>query len=119
MAAQRLAGRRVLVVEDEYLIALEVERALQEHGAEVVGPVASVHGALDLSEHSGRLDLAVLDINLHGEAAYPVAESLQSKGIPFVFTTGYDNASISRKFAHVMLLEKPIDPDRIALALLS
>jgi two-component SAPR family response regulator len=116
---QCLAGRRILVVEDEYLIALDMGRALEEQGAEVVGPVASVSGALELIESSGRLDIAVLDINLHGEPAYPVAKSLQSKGVPFVFTTGYGASSVSREFADIRMFEKPVDPAKLAEALLS
>ena len=118
MSLQSLLHPRVLVVEDEYLIALEVERALEEEGAEVIGPVASVQATLDLIEQSGHLDAAVLDINLHGEDAYPIAESLQRKGVPFVFTTGYGAATISKQFAGVRLFEKPVDPKKIVLALL-
>ena len=67
MSTRSLAGQRVLVVEDEYVIALEVGRALEDEGAEVVGPVASVSAALELIERTDRLDIAILDINLHGE----------------------------------------------------
>lgn len=83
-----LSGRRVLVVEDEYLIAAEVKRWLQEAGAEVIGPVPSVDQALDLVEDQ-RLDAAVLDINLgHGDTSYPVADRLEMLRVPYLFATG-------------------------------
>ena len=83
-----LAGRRVLVVEDEYLIAMEVKRWLQAAGAEVIGPVPSVEQALDLIEDDG-LEAAVLDVNLgNGDRAYPVADKLASLGVPYLFATG-------------------------------
>ncbi|MGH1571020.1 response regulator [Methylobacterium sp. P31] len=76
------------MVEDEYLIATEVKRWLQEAGAEVFGPVPSVDRALDLiQDHC--LDAAVLDINLgDGDASYPVADSLELLGVPYLFATG-------------------------------
>ena len=59
-----------------------------------------------------------LDINLHGESAYPVAKSLQRKGVPFVFTTGYGRSSVDKEFSGVRTFEKPVDPETIARALL-
>lgn len=119
MAGQSLAGRSVLVVEDEYVIALEMQRALADEGAEILGPVASVQGALELIDRCSRVDVAILDINLHGEPAYPVAKELRRKGVPFVFTTGYGAASVPKEFSTVRLIEKPIDPQQIARTLLS
>jgi DNA-binding response OmpR family regulator len=79
-------GKRVLVVEDEYLTADDLRRQLIAHGAEVVGPVASVNEALALIE-SRAIDAAVLDINLHAEIAFPVAFVLDERKLPFVFAT--------------------------------
>ena len=87
-ATPSLVGRRILVVEDEYLIASEVKRWLQAAGSEVLGPVPSVDQALDLIEDD-HVDAAVLDVNLgDGDTAYPIAARLGSLGVPFLFATG-------------------------------
>ena len=83
-----LEGLRVLVVEDELLVAMEIKMTLAELGCEVVGPVSTLREALAVI--GGReLDGALLDVNLHGEHAYPAAEALRARSIPFVFLTGY------------------------------
>lgn len=118
MSAQGIiAGRRVLVVEDEYFLADRLARDLCALGAEVVGPVPSVDDALDLVEGGARLDGAVLDINLQGEMVYPVADALRARGVPFVFATGYDRTSIPAPYREVPRCEKPVDAQRIAAAL--
>ena len=116
--AQSMAGRRVLLVEDEYFIADDLVRLFEANGAEVIGPVATVDGALDLIAATDRLGGAVLDVNLQGEMAYPVADALVARGVPFVFATGYDEASIPASYAHITRCEKPVDPEKIAQALL-
>ncbi|QGY01563.1 response regulator [Methylobacterium mesophilicum SR1.6/6] len=86
--ARPLAGHRILVVEDEYLIAMDVKRWLMAAGATVVGPVPSVDQALDLIEDDG-LTAAVLDVNLgSGNTVYPVASELRASGVPYLFATG-------------------------------
>ena len=117
MGAESMRGRRVLLVEDEYFIVDDMVRAFEEAGAEVVGPVASVGEALDLIEADGRLDGAVLDLNLRGEMAFPVADALLARGVPFVFATGYDETSIPGHYARIVRCEKPVDPAKIARAL--
>ena len=88
-------GQRLLVVEDEYLIAADLTQTLERIGVVVVGPVGSVETALELVKEEGcRLDGAVLDVNLHGQRVYPVAEALAGCGVPFLFTTGYDAEAI-------------------------
>lgn len=83
-----LAGHRILVVEDEYLIAMQVQDWLEAAGADVIGPVPSVEQALDLIEQDG-LTAAILDINLgHGRTVYPVADKLTALGVPYLFATG-------------------------------
>lgn len=82
-----LAKRRILLVEDEYLIAVDLVRSFEATGAEVVGPVASVDDALDLLDDTEHLDGAVLDINLQGEMAYAVADALTARGVPFLFAS--------------------------------
>jgi CheY-like chemotaxis protein len=112
-----LAGRRVLLVEDEYFIADDLQRLFEEAGAEVVGPVSSVDKALDLIAATPDLDGAVLDINLREVMVYPVADALQARGVPFVFATGYEKAIIPARFAEVRHCEKPVEPAQVVQAL--
>lgn len=109
--------RRVLLIEDEYFIAEDMARAFTAAGAEVVGPAATVTSAMRLVGEAGHLDGAVLDINLRGEMAYVIADALRERGVPFVFATGYDSASIPPRFAGVLRCEKPIAPKQVAAAL--
>jgi two-component SAPR family response regulator len=101
-----LSGLRVLVVEDEAAISLLLEDMLMDFGCEVVGPAARLSTALDAVERE-TLDLAILDVNVAGEPIYPVAETLQRKGIPFVFSTGYGTAGIKDVFRDRPVLQKP------------
>lgn len=112
-----LKGKRILLVEDEYFIAQDMARAMAEAGAVVVGPAATVAEALRLIAASGALDAAVLDINLQGEMVFPVADALTTRGVPFVFATGYDRESIPERFSRRIRCEKPVRPDRVARAL--
>ncbi|MGF1627658.1 MAG: response regulator [Alphaproteobacteria bacterium] len=107
-------GKRLLVVEDEYLVATDLACALEAMGVMVVGPAGTVEDALDLVESDGgRLDGAVLDINLRGERVYPVADALTARGVPFVFATGYDMATVPETYAQVPRCEKPVDRARL------
>lgn len=99
--------RRILLVEDEYFIAEDVRRQLEQLEAEVVGPVGSVEQGRRLVEEDG-LDLAILDINLRGEFVYSLADMLIEQGIPILFTTGYDEAVIPDRFAGVKRCIKPV-----------
>jgi hypothetical protein len=80
-------------VEDEYIVALDLARSFEQIGASVMGPVGSVARALALLSEGTTFDMAV-DINLGSEQVFPVADALWSRGLPFVFATGYDTASI-------------------------
>ena len=113
----KLEGRRLLVVEDDYFLAGDLVRSLEEKGAEIVGPVGDIDDALDLIDETEHLDAAVLDINLGGEMAYPVADALIERGIPFVFATGYDSANIPARYKDVTRCEKPVDAPKITRAL--
>lgn len=103
-----LAGCRVLVVEDEYFIADELDRALVERGAAVVGPVGDLESALIQVEQC-EFDTAIVDLNLRNEMAYAVADALKQQQIPFVFATGYAQSTIPTRFANVARWEKPFD----------
>lgn len=101
------AGRRILLVEDQTLIAMSLEADLQDHGFQVVGCVATVDAALAVID-ADRPDLAVLDVNLTDEDSLPVAERLQGMGIPFVFATGYGaDFGAPPEFADIPVVSKP------------
>lgn len=108
-----LRGRRLLVVEDEYMIAMYVVDALEDFGAEVLGPVATVSDALALLD-TEQVDGASLDINLCGETVYPVAEVLHARGVPFIFVSGYDQKTIPTVYAHVPHCGKPVNSRMLA-----
>ena len=113
---RRLIGCRVLVVEDEFFIADDLAQLLERNGAEVIGPAPTLARALELLQ-SGRPDCAVVDVNLRGQMAYALADELRSRGVPFVFATGYDPAVIPSDYAEVPRLQKPYDLDELLHAL--
>jgi PAS domain S-box-containing protein len=108
MATLRLKGNRILVVEDESLVALALVDVLKDLGYEVVGPCSSVPEALNTIANV-TFDAAILDLNLKGEMVYPAAEMLQSRNIPFVFMTGYGAEGIDTRFRQVSALQKPVE----------
>lgn len=112
-----LRGWRILVVEDEYLIADAVQIGLEAGGAVVVGPAPSVRKALRLLDGDAGIHCAVLDMNLGDEQVFPVADVLQARGIPFLFTTGYDASAVPQAWRHIQRLEKPIEIGAITRAL--
>ncbi|WP_312016857.1 response regulator [Bradyrhizobium liaoningense] len=112
----QLRGRRILVVEDEYFIAVDIKERLEAAGAVVVGPVATMGKALSLME-SETLDGAILDLNLGGEMGFRVADAFKERAIPFVLATGYGRTDIPTRFADVALCKKQIDATEIASAL--
>jgi CheY-like chemotaxis protein len=112
-----LAGRRVLVVEDEYFLAEDLAKALKRLGAEVIGPVADPQEGLDLLGRGTIIDAAVVDINLRGEMTFQIASRLRSRGIPFAFSTGYEKRVVPREFQDVEHWEKPVDAQAIARSL--
>lgn len=107
-ATAALAGRRVLVAEDEYVIARDVAEALAAAGAEVLGPVPSVAAALRLAaSEAGRIDAALLDVSLRGEAVWPVADALLARGVPVVLATGYETVALPEAYARLPRCAKP------------
>ncbi len=99
---------RVLVVEDEAIIAMLVEDMVLEFGSEVVGPVAKLDQALNLARNA-ELDAAILDINVGGAVTFAVADVLQERSIPFIFATGYEAWAIPETYADVPLCVKPVE----------
>lgn len=112
MPDESLSGLSILVVEDEYFLAEDVARTLRGAGAVVVGPVPKVADALQMIEGGGKLDAAVLDVNLGGDRVYPVAEKLEALGVPFLFATGYNERDLPARYRHVARLEKGLE-DRL------
>jgi len=101
-------GRRVLLVEDEALVAMMIQEFLTECGHSVVGPISNLSEAA-LAAKEGELDAAILDINLGDGMAYPVADILSARGVPFVFVTGYEADTVDERFSNVPTLQKPIE----------
>lgn len=109
MAERTLRDCTVLVAEDEYLVAEELEVELAAAGAVVLGPVARVTDALALLDLQPKIDAAILDANLQGEMIFAIADALTERSVPFVFTTGYDRSAIPTRFEHILSYQKPTD----------
>lgn len=113
----RIQGRRVLVVEDNHVIADELRQGLEKLGARVLGPVAHVAAAMRLLSSGQDIDGATLDVTLGREKAFPVADALRARGVPFVFITGDDGWRLPEDYEDVPRCGKPIDIRSIARAL--
>lgn len=106
-------GLRILVVEDEFLLACALEEDLRALGAVVVGPCCNLEQASAASRHE-KVDLAVLDINLNGAMVYPLAEELTARGIPFLFLTGYSALDLPVEFRGSPRISKPYHAANLA-----
>jgi CheY-like chemotaxis protein len=104
---QLVTGNRVLVVEDEILVAMMMRDILTELEFDVIGPFSRVSEAMVAAVHD-EFDAGIIDVNLGGEFVYPVADVLMARKIPFVFITGYGVESIDGRFGHVPIIKKPI-----------
>ncbi len=107
-----LNGLRVLVVEDELLIAMMIEDLLAEQFCVVVGPFSAVADALAVAR-SEKLDLAVLDVNVHGEKIYPVGELLAARRIPFILLSGYGQGAIPPEHPDWQAVAKPFQAQEL------
>jgi DNA-binding response OmpR family regulator len=116
-AGQLLGHKRVLIVEDEFLLGFSLLEDLTEAGADVVGPVSTVDEALRIVA-SESFDLAVLDINVRGEMSFPVADELLARNVPLIFLTGYDADAIPDRLQRLPRLGKPYHPKELASALM-
>lgn len=103
-----LQGLSVLIVEDDYFIAIEMCSALRAAGANVIGPARDLQTGL-AAIRDERIDCGVLDINLRGQPAFELAIELRARGIPAIFATGYDASMIPAELADAVRLEKPVD----------
>lgn len=109
-----LAGWRVLVIEDEYFIADDIARALASLGAEIVGPIGDLEEAQRVLDTGATVDAALLDINIRNEMIFPLARTLRSRNVPFMFVTGYDKDSLGSEFHDIPVVEKPLDISAVA-----
>ncbi len=113
MSAAALAGRRILIVEDEFLVALDMERLVGEGGGRVVGPVTTLEEALAKARDEP-LDGAILDVNIGGRKITPVARVLRERGVPFILSTGYGPQGLDPEIADAPSLCKPFDERQVA-----
>jgi CheY-like chemotaxis protein len=115
--AEGLAGRRVLVVEDESLVAMLLETILEDMGCIPVGAIATVDEALAVVADDALLDAALLDVNVAGRQVFPVAEALRARGVPFVFSTGYGQGGLPDTWRAQATIQKPFTENAIRDAL--
>jgi len=112
-----VAGNRIMVVEDEALVAMALRESLDEMGFSVIGPYSRISEAM-IALRNNHIDAAVLDVNLGGELIYPLADVLAADRVPFVFITGYGAEEIEPRYAHVPILQKPIEAGALKTVLL-
>jgi CheY-like chemotaxis protein len=116
MADQRLSGVRILIVEDEPLVAMLVADLLRDDGADVLGPAEAIDDALALLADGaveGAPHVVVLDMNLGGDPCDPIAEALVARGIPFVLATGYGPDAVPARFAAAPVVSKPFETEEL------
>jgi PAS domain S-box-containing protein len=106
------AAPAVMIVEDEMLVALDLQESIRSLGYEVVGPFGRLDEAIEGAETQA-VDFAILDLNLNGEMTYELAESLQQRGIPIVFTTGYETEDVKSRLRNSRVLNKPVVRDAL------
>ena len=112
----KLRGKRVLLVEDEAIIAFAMEDMLGELGCEIVGPALRLDEAVHLAQVE-QIDAAILDVNLNNLRSYPVAEELERRNVPFVFATGYDREGLEWTGSPAELIAKPYRKEQVEAAL--
>ena len=117
MVREPYAGRRVLIVEDEYFLADDLRQILAELGMEILGPVPNLRDGLRVIETAAHIDCAVLDVNLRGESVFAISAALRDRNIPFLFVTGYGGAQIPVEYRSAPRLEKPLEPDALVAAI--
>jgi DNA-binding response OmpR family regulator len=110
-------NRRVLVAEDEFMLADELQFELEDAGATVLGPAGALADAIALIKAEKHIDEAILDANLGGDMVFPAADLLIERGVPIVFTTGYHPSIIPARFNTMPLVEKPINIRRVFAAI--
>ena len=114
--SQKLSGR-VLIVEDESLVAMLLETILEDMGCTPVGPASTIDEGLALATGAEPLDAALLDVNVAGRQVFPIAEALKARGVPFVFSTGYGESGLSDEWRGHPTVQKPFTESAIRDAL--
>jgi DNA-binding NtrC family response regulator len=109
-----LPGGRILLVEDDYFLAFDLQEELLLRGAEVIGPIGDLDRAFSLARSDLPIDAAAIDINLNGEFAFHLVDELVKRDIPVVFTTGYDQDVVPYRLRHVPRYLKPIPAKEVA-----
>ena len=114
--ANMLCGLRVLLIEDDFMVALLLETMLTDLGHRVIGPFARLEKGLEMVEQEA-IDLAVLDVNINGREVYPIAEALEARGVPFIFATGYGSVGLHPKYSRHPVLQKPYLREHLRMAI--
>lgn len=109
-------AKRILIVEDEFLVAMLLEDLLTEMGHQVIGTFAQVDEAMKFANQAD-VNFAILDINLAGATSFPVAEILRRRGIPFLFASGYGSTGLASAFENELTLQKPYEPAELERAI--
>jgi CheY-like chemotaxis protein len=118
--AERFDGLQILIVEDNFFIAAVLAQLIEDFGASVIGPAATLSSALELVEkHGFEINGASLDINLAGLTVFPVADALLVRDIPFIFSTGYDLYAIPEIYRDVPRNQKPVNAESVVRELLA
>ncbi len=117
--SQPLSARRVLLVEDEALVAMLLETILEDMGCVPVGPAGTVEEGLAMVADAGPLDAALLDVNVAGRQVFPIAEALKARGVPFVFSTGYGESGLPDEWRGHATVQKPFTESAIRAALMT
>ena len=107
-------GKRIFVAEDETLIAMVLEDMLSDLGFEIAGSAQSVENAMELIRLPGKIDAAIIDIELNNEKSWPIAAALAERDVPFAFATGYGRgARVDPRFSTAPILDKPFDTESL------
>ncbi|WP_292227008.1 response regulator [Brevundimonas sp.] len=115
---QALNGRRVLVVEDESLVAMLLETILEDMGCTPVGPASNIDDGEAMARDTIDLDAALLDVNVAGRQVFPVAAALKERGVPFVFSTGYGEGGLPDEWRGTTTIQKPFTEAAVRDALM-
>lgn len=111
-----LSGKKIMLLEDEAIIAFAVEDMLTDLGCIIVGPALRLDEGLELAAVAD-IDAAILDVNINSERSYPVAEALDRRGVPFMFATGYDREGLEWRGAEPEIIAKPYRKEQLEAAL--
>jgi ActR/RegA family two-component response regulator len=112
-----LTGGKLLIVEDEYLIAQDLAYGSQREGIDVLGPYSSIASAIDVVKTTSDISAAIVDLNIRGHIAFDLAEKLAERKIPFIFYTGYESLIVPEQFRNIDRVRKPAEWSEIKQAL--